>query len=126
MRHLPGSPPEQRRLNPGEVSLHFSGKRVECSGSLLQSWPSIKKDDQKWEEAAHGLESQTEELYSPKERRIAHPEGRAVIFRKDNWLLYVSHHQPRGEQFLPFTSTSTSRYQCMDLIVVQLMRTSDN
>lgn len=47
MRHLAGSPPEQRGMNPGKVSLSFPGKRVECSGSLLQSWPIIKKDDQK-------------------------------------------------------------------------------
>lgn len=31
MRHLAGSPPEQRGLNPGKVSLNFTGKRVCCS-----------------------------------------------------------------------------------------------
>lgn len=64
------------------------------------------------------------ELYKPKESRIADPEGtEEVIYRKDNQLLYVSHHQPRGEQFLQSASTSCSGYRCMDLIVVQLMRT---
>lgn len=66
------------------------------------------------------------EPHRPKERRIAHPEGRAIIFRKDNQLLCVSHHQPRGEQFLQSTSTSARRSLCMGLIVAQLMRTSDN
>lgn len=61
------------------------------------------------------------ELY--KGSRIADPEGIEVIYRKDNQLLCVSHHQPRGEQFLQSTSTSCSGYWCMDLIVVQLMRT---
>lgn len=126
MRHLAGSPPEQRGLNPGKVSLNFTRKRVESSVSLLQFWPIIKRDGQKQEESARGLESQTEELHSSKERRIAHPEGRAVILRKNNQLLYVSHHQPRGEQFLQFTSTSATRYRYVDLIVVQLMRTLDN
>lgn len=108
MRHLAGSPPEQSRLNAGKVSLNFTGKRVECSVCLLQFWPISKRDGRRNVESACGLESQTEELHSPKERRIAHLEGRAVIFRKGNQLLCVSHHQPRGEQFLQFASTSAS------------------
>lgn len=60
MRHLAGSPPEQTVLNPGKVSLNFTGKSFKCSASLLQLWPVIKKHGQEQEESAHGMESQTE------------------------------------------------------------------
>lgn len=39
------------------------------------------------EVCSHTLQSQAEQLLSPEERRIAGPEGRVAVFRKDNQLL---------------------------------------
>lgn len=105
VRHLVGSPPEQRNESWQFPSTSL-GKELSAQWDSCSSCPLFKRVVKNRKNLLIDWNPKQRELHRPKERRIAHPEGRVIIFRKDNQLLCVSHHQPRGEQFLQSTSTS--------------------